>query len=42
MHDARPVCRQIFEREPGFFVGAMDVDYTLAIPACFAVAGVLR
>jgi uncharacterized protein (DUF983 family) len=32
MYDACPVCRYIFEREPGYFVGAMYVSYALAVP----------
>jgi len=42
MHDACPVCGLVFEREPGYFVGAMYVSYALAIPAYLAVAGILR
>src|SRR5256886_14103531 len=42
MHDACPVCGHIFEREPGYFVGAMYVSYALAIPVYLALAGVLR
>ena len=41
MHDACPVCGHVFEREPGYFVGAMYVSYALAIPLYLAVAGVL-
>jgi len=42
MHDACPMCGHIFEREPGYFVGAMYVSYALAIPVYLALAGVLR
>jgi len=42
MHEACPVCGLVFEREPGFFVGAMYVSYALAIPVYLALAGVLR
>ncbi len=42
MHEACPACGQIFEREPGYFVGAMYVSYALAIPLYLALAGILR
>src|SRR5438093_13071639 len=42
MHDACPMCGHIFEREPGYFVGAMYVSYALAIPVYLALAGALR
>ncbi len=32
MHDRCPVCRLRFEREPGYFVGAMYISYALAVP----------
>ncbi len=41
MHDACPVCGHVFEREPGYFVGAMYVSYALAIPVYLAVTVVL-
>jgi len=41
MHRACPVCGHVFEREPGYFVGAMYVSYALAIPAYLAVWGIL-
>ena len=41
MHHACPVCGHVFEREPGYFVGAMYVSYALAIPAYLAVSGIL-
>jgi uncharacterized protein (DUF983 family) len=41
MHDSCPVCGQVFEREPGYFVGAMYVSYALAIPVYLAVAALL-
>ena len=37
MHRACPVCGHVFEREPGYFVGALYVSYALAIPVYFAV-----
>jgi uncharacterized protein (DUF983 family) len=41
MHEVCPVCGRVFEREPGYFVGAMYVSYALAIPVYLAVAGIL-
>jgi uncharacterized protein (DUF983 family) len=32
MHERCPVCHLKFEREPGYFLGAMYVSYALAIP----------
>jgi uncharacterized protein (DUF983 family) len=32
MHERCPVCQLKFEREPGYFLGAMYVSYALAIP----------
>ena len=32
MHERCPVCGLKFEREPGYFLGAMYVSYALAIP----------
>jgi uncharacterized protein (DUF983 family) len=32
MHDRCPVCQVWFEREPGYFVGAMYISYALAVP----------
>lgn len=32
MHPACPVCGLKFEREPGYFLGAMYVSYALSIP----------
>jgi hypothetical protein len=29
-----PGCGYLFEREPGYFVGAMYFSYALAVPAC--------
>ncbi len=40
MHERCPVCNLKFEREQGYFVGAMYVSYMLAIPPYLAlVAG---
>ena len=41
MHEACPVCGHVFEREPGYFVGAMYVSYALAIPVYLALAEIL-
>ena len=38
MHDACPVCRLTFAREPGYFVGAMYVSYALAVPTLALLA----
>ena len=32
MNDSCPVCGLVFEREPGYFTGAMVVSYALAVP----------
>ena len=32
MHERCPVCGLVFEREPGYFTGAMVVSYALAVP----------
>lgn len=32
MYEACPVCGLVFEREPGYFTGAMVVSYVLAVP----------
>lgn len=32
MHERCPVCRLRFEREPGYFLGAMYVSYALSVP----------
>ena len=32
MHRACPVCGLVFEREPGYFTGAMYFSYALGIP----------
>ena len=38
MYPACPICRYVFEREPGYFVGAMYVSYALAVPTLVLVA----
>ena len=37
MNTACPVCGLMFEREPGYFTGAMVVSYALAVPALGAM-----
>lgn len=32
MHERCPECGLVFEREPGYFTGAMVVSYALAVP----------
>jgi hypothetical protein len=36
-----PRCGYVFEREPGYFVGAMYFSYALAVPACALLTVVL-
>jgi hypothetical protein len=37
MNAACPVCGLVFDREPGYFTGAMVVSYVLAIPILGAI-----
>ncbi len=37
MSVACPVCGLVFEREPGYFTGAMVVSYALAVPVLGAI-----
>ncbi len=37
MNTKCPVCGLVFEREPGYFTGAMVVSYVLAIPVLGAI-----
>lgn len=37
MNAACPVCGLVFEREPGYFTGAMVVSYAIAVPALGAI-----
>ena len=37
MHERCPACGLVFEREPGYFTGAMVVSYVLAVPGFGAV-----
>ena len=41
MHDRCPECGLTYEREQGYFVGAMYVSYALAIPVYLAMVGSL-
>lgn len=37
MHERCPSCGLLFEREPGYFTGAMVVSYALAVPVLGAI-----
>jgi hypothetical protein len=37
MNTACPVCGLVFDREPGYFAGAMVVSYALAVPILGAI-----
>jgi len=41
MHERCPVCDLKFEREPGYFLGAMYVSYALALVIVALIAGLL-
>ena len=41
MHDHCPVCDLRFDREPGYFLGAMYVSYALALGIVALIAGLL-
>jgi hypothetical protein len=41
MHERCPVCDLKFEREPGYFLGAMYVSYGLGIVTVAAIAAVV-
>jgi uncharacterized protein (DUF983 family) len=41
MHERCPVCDLKFEREPGYFLGAMYVSYALGIVIVASIAAVL-
>ena len=41
MHDRCPNCGLRFNREPGYFLGAMYVSYGLALVMIAAIGGVL-
>ena len=42
MYEVCGTCGYRFERESGFFVGAMYISYALAIPLYLAFAAILR
>jgi hypothetical protein len=37
MYDACPVCALIFNREQGYYIGAMYVSYALSIPPVLVI-----
>jgi len=41
MHQRCSVCHLRYEREPGYFLGAMYISYALALPVVACIAGVL-
>lgn len=41
MHAQCPKCALRFEREPGYFTGAMYVSYALALPLLAVLAGLV-
>jgi uncharacterized protein (DUF983 family) len=41
MHPTCPVCAIRFEREPGYFTGAMYVSYALAVPLLASLTGLV-
>jgi len=41
MHDRCPVCGLHFNREPGYFLGAMYISYGLAVGVIVAIGGLL-
>lgn len=41
MHECCPVCHLKFEREPGYFLGAMYVSYGLGLVLVAAIAAIL-
>lgn len=41
MHESCSVCHLLYEREPGYFLGAMYVSYALAVPVVALIAGLL-
>ena len=42
MHERCPVCGLRFEREPGYFIGAMYMSYALTLPSMAVVFLVIR
>lgn len=41
MNDCCPVCGLLFNREPGYFLGAMYVSYGLGLAIVFALGAIL-
>jgi uncharacterized protein (DUF983 family) len=41
MHESCSICHLRFEREPGYFLGAMYISYGLALPVIALLAAVL-
>jgi VIT1/CCC1 family predicted Fe2+/Mn2+ transporter len=41
MNDRCPTCGLLFNREPGYFLGAMYVSYGLALAVIFVIGAVL-
>jgi len=41
MYPSCPACSLVFEREPGYFVGAMYISYALAVPIVAGLTVVL-
>jgi len=41
MFERCPVCHLLFEREPGYFLGAMYISYSLGLPVIALFAAVL-
>jgi len=39
MHERCAVCDLKFEREPGYFLGAMYISYAMAVPLLVAILG---
>jgi uncharacterized protein (DUF983 family) len=42
MNEQCPQCRYVFEREPGYFLGAMVIGYALALPLVAGLALVVH
>ena len=41
MNERCPACGIVFEREPGYFTGAMYVSYILALPLLATLSGMV-
>ncbi len=41
MNDRCPTCDLLFNREPGYFLGAMYISYGLGLAFCFAFGAIL-